>query len=451
MKKNLYIVLSLISLQIAAQTSISIKHNASGLVIVPNSTFKSATVPESLTQEIFDIKNTSITTKVYDVKRYDVKLNKITPTDSAKANFCFASQCYGPMTFTSPTSLTLTGGQSASGVQGNYQMLFADLEEGTIKGLSRIKYTVINSALPADSVQFTIQYNDTTNQNFSSPFNFSSFAGTGTVDPTSYPGLPGVNFGAFTAVGTGAANGTGAFSYAGWPTGSTNGNNVPANMTGSINLNSYYNILVSPLPGYYITLNSIYFHVARSTSGARNYSVRSSLNTYANNLPASVNSNTNLSVLSSDVFFWNFDAITADQGGSEITLTGFKNLSTPVNFRFYAWNAEDANGTFSIDTVIFNGASSSVLTGIGTITRDLNSKVKLYPNPNSDGVLTVEPPANYSKLELINIMGQTLLVQEVDLIDNKIKCDFSTVPSGTYFLKLSNANSFSVEKFILSK
>ncbi len=160
MKKGIILLLSVISLKSIAQPSMAVTHKVTGASMSPNSVFYSTTIPEDLMEQVFDIRNTSASTKAYDVKRYDIKLNKISATDSAKAHFCFASQCYGASTFTSPTSLTLAANQSASGVSGSFQMLFADLEEATAKGFSHIKYTIINSALSSDSLQFSIKYND---------------------------------------------------------------------------------------------------------------------------------------------------------------------------------------------------------------------------------------------------------------------------------------------------
>ena len=90
MKTIFGLILSVLSIQMMAQTSISIKHNSSGLAIGPNSVFKCSTAPEDLAQHIFDIKNTSNSTKMYDVKRYDIKLNKITvltTVDNKNKNF----------------------------------------------------------------------------------------------------------------------------------------------------------------------------------------------------------------------------------------------------------------------------------------------------------------------------------------------------------------------------
>ena len=100
----------------------------------------------------------------------------------------------------------------------------------------------------------------------------------------------------------------------------------------------------------------------RSGTGIRNYAVRSSVDGYAANLPASINpANANLGVGATNEFRWLSDALSTAQNGSLITLgASFADLTSPVSFRFYGWNAEGSVGTFSIDNVSFTGSSRNV-------------------------------------------------------------------------------------------
>lgn len=216
---------------------------------------------------------------------------------------------------------------------------------------------LILSGLLANAQTFTLNY----------PFSAITLT-TGLIDPTPTPTAVGVTSGSFTAVGTpgGNPNASGRFSFQGWPTGSATGTvstDIYANMTGTINTGEYYEITIAPQSGYTLTLNSIAFGVRRSGTGIRNYSVRSSIDGYANNLTASVLTNTNLSVVGTNEFFWNFDATStsADQIGSTINLSSAI-ITTSVSFRFYAWNSEvggTTGGTFSIDNVLINGSASN--------------------------------------------------------------------------------------------
>lgn len=198
-------------------------------------------------------------------------------------------------------------------------------------------------------------------QSFSALYAFDSVKVTsGTTDPTPVPTATGVTFGSFSATGTPVnPNATFRFSFTDWATGATPGSDVYAAHTGLINTAEYYEVTVSPAATYSVTITDITFRVQRSGTGIRTYAVRSSADAYTTNLPASINpANTNLSVQAGDIFYWNLDATTTGQDGSTITLSGpsFTNITSPVTFRFYGWNAEGITGTFSIDNVTINGS-----------------------------------------------------------------------------------------------
>jgi hypothetical protein len=154
MKKILFLSLVGLSASIFAQSSIELKDIDTSLLLAPNDTILAFTNSESSTHVNLDIKNISATDQHYNVKRYNVLLN----TD-AIAYFCFAGTCYGDQTFVSPTSLTLTAGQSASSMPGSFNNLTAYLDEALVVGNSIIKYTFINASNSSDSVQITIKYN----------------------------------------------------------------------------------------------------------------------------------------------------------------------------------------------------------------------------------------------------------------------------------------------------
>jgi hypothetical protein len=142
--------------------------------------------------------------------------------------------------------------------------------------------------------------------------------------------------------------------------GATNGSDV---FSGVINLGEYYSVTLTPQAGFVLTLSSITFTLQRTTTGIRQYVVRSSADNYATNLPASISpANTNLSVVAGNVFQV-VDASTSSIAytGSTITLggTGYTSVSGPVTFRFYGFNAEASSGTFSIDDVKITGAATA--------------------------------------------------------------------------------------------
>ncbi len=154
MKKTILALFLLGSTIAYSQSSILLTNVGNSQTVAPSSTVEAITTAASNVQVTFDIKNTSGTSHQYIAKRYDVNLNS-----GAVAYFCFAGTCYGAATIASVNNLTLTAGQSASDLAGNYNMLVADLDEGSSVGLSVVKYSFINVANTADSVQITVRYN----------------------------------------------------------------------------------------------------------------------------------------------------------------------------------------------------------------------------------------------------------------------------------------------------
>jgi hypothetical protein len=127
MTKYLLSALLAPALCLNAQTSIQLKNKNGNGLIKPNTILVVATQALDNTKITIDVQNVSGSTKAYNAKRYDVLLNS-TSTETASAYFCFAGTCYGWQVSESPTSLTLTSGQSASEVPGDYQMLVGDLD-----------------------------------------------------------------------------------------------------------------------------------------------------------------------------------------------------------------------------------------------------------------------------------------------------------------------------------
>ncbi len=298
-------------------------------------------------------------------------------------------------------------------------------------------------------------------QAFSGMYPFSGVAtgtaSTGTTDPTPPPTAIGLTFGSFSAVGTSTTpSAGGVFSFSGWDLGATNAVDTYSTFTGSLNAAKYYEVTLTPSSGYAIDLTSITFNMLRSSTGPRNWSVRSNKDSYTNNLQASVGTNTAISVVGSNIFLWNVDTYTttAQQKGSTVTLSGpnFTSQTTPYTFRFYAWNAESGAGTFRVDTVTFTGLATSGA-GIANYTQDLNSAIKIYPNPSNDGIVFLDTKKiNYSKIEVVNLLGSVVAIEDKEATQNdKIRLDLNTLPSGTYFVRITSGTKVYTERFFISK
>lgn len=196
-------------------------------------------------------------------------------------------------------------------------------------------------------------------QTFTATYDFAATTSlTGVTDPTTPPTVTGITCGSFVAVGTPSANpnAAGRFSFVGWPTGGVNGATTYTSMTGTISTSEYYEVTLTPVSGYTVTLNSIGLKFQRSATGVRSYAVRSSVDSYSNNLTASVTSGTNIIVAGTNEFFVVPDASSSYTGSLvDLTATTFT-FTNATSFRFYGWNSEASSGTFSIDDVVFDGS-----------------------------------------------------------------------------------------------
>lgn len=128
-----------------------------------------------------------------------------------------------------------------------------------------------------------------------------------------------------------------------------------------IDLSKYYEFTVSPKePNFWLTFTGINFNFQRNATGVRSFSVRSSKDGYTNNLPLSVAGNTytatdsRLKLKPNNIMYSQYDT-TAYMKNVHVVLTSttFSNTTiyAPVTFRIYGWNAEDATGTFRIDSM----------------------------------------------------------------------------------------------------
>lgn len=293
-------------------------------------------------------------------------------------------------------------------------------------------------------------------QSFSALYSFDSVKTTsGLTDPTPVPTATGITFGSFSATGTPAnPNAAGRFSFTNWPLGATTANDLYTSLTGSINTAQYYEVTVTPDANYTMDLSSITFVSRRSGTSIRTYSVRSNADVYAANLPASIApANPNLSVQANDIFFWNFDATptNVNQSGNTITLSGvsYTGLSTPLTFRFYAWNAEATGGSFGIDTVRINGTVAPV-TSINT--KSAETITTIYPNPSANGLFNVDLSNSFgnTRVTVYNIIGNVILEKEINASTNQ-QLDLSSQVNGSYFVTIKNDNSTVTKKITINK
>jgi hypothetical protein len=76
-----------------------------------------------------------------------------------------------------------------------------------------------------------------------------------------------------------------------------------------------------------------------------------------------------------------------------------------------------------------------------------SSQILIYPNPATDKITIkiLGKPAQ-SGLSIVNIEGQQLITRQIT--EPKTQINISTLPSGVYFVRLTNERTVEVGKFI---
>ena len=202
-----------------------------------------------------------------------------------------------------------------------------------------------------------------------SPVSFTTFPYTfngvttnsGTTDPTPLTNLSDVwldepreraQILPFSATGV-SANSTeaGKFSFTGWRSAPVNGETSYANMTAGRNTTDegrYYSFTLDPNVTDLLFLDSLGFTLSRNANGIRTFAVRSSVDGFSNNLPIR-SPNPNITSQAANVGFVNNDVV-LDNAVVYIDppAQGYHFNRDAITFRFYAWNAEDANGKINV-------------------------------------------------------------------------------------------------------
>lgn len=159
---------------------------------------------------------------------------------------------------------------------------------------------------------------------------------TGTNPNTANPYTTGQTVNAnITASGIGrgsgvpGANATDRYAATGWN-------------SASLDANDYFEFTLTPNTGIAISYISFAFTLQNSATGpTTNFAVRSSLDGFTTDIPATIASGATPGVLN-----------TVDLSGA-----AFQNLSTATTFRIFAWGATNVNGTLSVNSFTFNGVT----------------------------------------------------------------------------------------------
>lgn len=201
---------------------------------------------------------------------------------------------------------------------------------------------------------------------------------SGTTDTTKPYTSAMVDFGHFSANGLSSnSSRDSVFLFNGWGTGGQDMDTTYASQTGSIDLNKYYEVTVTPKFGKLLSFSSLAFRVLRTDSSCRSFAVRSSVDGYASNLNVSALGSSTMSIVSgtttasstlitkrgTNEFFVRKDTtLSTDMVSVTTTASGFKKLrnGASVTFRIYGWNSEKLNAGFGIDSVVVGCGAGTI-------------------------------------------------------------------------------------------
>ena len=166
----------------------------------------------------------------------------------------------------------------------------------------------------------------------------------------------------FTAVGV-SANSTmdDVFAFSNWGLGANDGETDYNNLTGSAAAGKYYQFTINTPAQQQMYFYGFTFKASRNATGARTFVVKSSADNYNANIAISATSGSGISTQGTNVGFFDTDDV-AD--GILVNVnpsnSGFGFREAPLTLRIYAFNAEDASGSFGVDSLVVRGKSATI-------------------------------------------------------------------------------------------
>ncbi|MEO5905667.1 MAG: T9SS type A sorting domain-containing protein, partial [Saprospiraceae bacterium] len=146
---------------------------------------------------------------------------------------------------------------------------------------------------------------------------------------------------------------------------------------------------------------------------------------------------------SNDAFLWdNLGFVKSNAVAQEINEYGFKDSSPSNGKNFYRLKQLDIDGRFAYSSII-------VLNGKAT---DSNKNIEVYPNPVSEGLLTIQLPAKPTidnNIYLYNSSAQ--LVRQASIDNEYFYLDVHDLPPGLYVVRISEANADFYKKIIIEE
>ena len=93
-----------------------------------------------------------------------------------------------------------------------------------------------------------------------------------------------------------------------------------------------------------------------------------------------------------------------------------------------------SNGTLRLDDIIVKGTNGGSGSGVNNVYD--NNAFEIYPNPTSDKFIITSTLKNVNKVNIINMIGQT--VKTIDNCTFPVTIERNNLNSGIYFIQISN-------------
>jgi hypothetical protein len=105
----------------------------------------------------------------------------------------------------------------------------------------------------------------------------------------------------------------------------------------------------------------------------------------------------------------------------------------------------------SLSFLGFSQGLAGINTGWGnTTSEEINTEVKIYPNPVKGENVTVEfNKREIKEISLTNITGKEVLLRTYPFAENKKQVQLNDIPNGIYFLKIKTTEDKIVTKKLM--
>lgn len=101
--------------------------------------------------------------------------------------------------------------------------------------------------------------------------------------------------------------------------------------------------------------------------------------------------------------------------------------------------------------LFLSGIGNNAVYGYASLgDQDIESKTVVFPNPATDGYISIETVKEITQIEILNIVGQRILTYGAESVSS-VRLDIGDLNAGIYLLKLSFSDNTNDTKRIWVK